>query len=74
MYKMHQNGKFRMRASFTVTPKQIQGLNVICERTGLSFADVCAKALDITLAKYVQEGDFNFPDQTPSIQQNSATA
>ena len=56
-----------MRASFPVTPKQILGLNTICEKTGLNFSEVCSRALDITLEKYLNEGRFIYPDSTPAL-------
>lgn len=61
MYKQKANGSFRMRASFAVTTMQVEGLNVICRRTGLSFSDVCSKALDITLSAYVRDKQFRKP-------------
>jgi hypothetical protein len=67
MYKKRSNGSYRMRASIPVTTEQVEGLNVICRRTDLSFAQVCAKALDKALQDYIREGGFNYPDKTPLI-------
>lgn len=74
MYKQKPNGTFRMRASFQVSTQQVEGLNVICRRTGLPFSEVCSKALDITLAHYVKDGQFVYPDHTPILTENSAVA
>lgn len=64
MYKKKANGTFRLRASFPVSPDQIKGLNVICEKTGLSFSEVCSKSLDIALKTYIDSGtkQFSYPD------------
>lgn len=67
MYQKNQNGRWRMRASFPITPEQIMGLNVICEKTGLSFAAVCARGVDKILADYVEHGAFVYPDRTPTV-------
>lgn len=67
MYKQRPNGGFRARASFPITPLQIQGLNVICEKTGLSFAAVCARGVDKSIADYVEHGVFKYPDATPTV-------
>ncbi len=67
MYQQRKNGGFRARASFPITPMQIQGLNVICEKTGLTFAAVCARGVDKIIADYVRDGVFNYPDQTPIV-------
>lgn len=68
MYQQRSNGGFRARASFAITPLQIQGLNVICQKTGLSFGAICTKAVDKLLADYIRDGAFVYPDQTPVLE------
>ena len=72
MYKQKSNGTFRMRASFAVSTQQVEGLNIICRRTGLSFSEVCSKALDMTLAAYVKDKAFVYPDDTPILSETAA--
>ncbi len=70
MYQQRANGGFRARASFPITALQVQGLNVICEKTGLSFAAVCSCAVNKVIADYVQQGCFVYPEQTPILSQH----
>lgn len=67
MYKKRPDGSYRLRASFRVSPQQVEGLNVICQKTGLSFSDVCSKAVDIAIDKYVVQGQFVYPNETPIL-------
>lgn len=67
MYQQRANGSYRMRASFRVTTVQVEGLNVICRRTGLSFAEVCSKAVDKLIADYVRDRQFVYPDVAPVL-------
>ena len=66
MYQQRANGGFRSRASFPITPEQIQGLNVICEKTGLSFSALCSCAVNKIIADYVQNGSFTYPESAKS--------
>lgn len=65
MHKKKSTSNLLARVSFPVTPLQLKGLNVIYEKTGLSFGEICAKAIDKILDEYVRDGEFRYPDETP---------
>jgi hypothetical protein len=44
-YRERNRGGFRCRASFPITTELIVAGNAICERTGISFAELCQRAL-----------------------------
>jgi hypothetical protein len=72
MYKQRSDGTYRLRASFKIEPRQVEGLNVICIKTGLNFSEVCSRAVDIVLEKYVKDGEFSYPDESPHFPLNAA--
>lgn len=49
-YKRRADGRFRLRASFDITPELVEGLNSIAGRTGLSVAFLCLLAVERLIA------------------------
>lgn len=49
MYQQRKDGSFRMRASFYISPAQVEAINAICQRESLSFGAVCAEAIDLAI-------------------------
>lgn len=52
MYAKRASGSFRLRASFRITPELVEGLNVLCAKTGLSVDALC----QIAVRRLVDDG------------------
>lgn len=50
-YKQRQDGSFRMRASFPISPELVERANLVCGLEGLSMYQLCRKAVE----HYVEE-------------------